>query len=73
MIGESLATCILEKLTNSRIFNWKFDSKKINQFFGVEGYTLTTSSLKNHIKLFEYKAGSDKELRTDIRFKDVNV
>jgi len=41
--------------------------------FQVEGYKLETTSLGRHIKVFEEKVGSNKPLKFDIHFKDIDV
>jgi len=41
--------------------------------FQVEGYKLNTTSMAQHIKIFEEKLGANKPLKFDAYFKDISV
>lgn len=73
VIGESAASCILSKVAQSEIGKFYVTEEKFNKMFRVEGYKLNTTSIGQHIKIFEEKIGSDKPLKASIEFKDIKV
>jgi len=41
--------------------------------FLVDGYKINSTSISNHIKLFEEKMGKNKPLKVDVEFQSIKV
>lgn len=66
-------TCILNQMARSKIMQLRLDSNTYNKMFGVTGYQLSTTTMKNRIKIFELRAGPNKELEYDVQFENVQL
>ena len=73
VIGESAFSCIANQWAKSDLGKIYLNEDKFNKLFMVEGYKLNTTSLGRHIKLFEEKVGSDKPLKFQSEFKNINI
>lgn len=73
VIGQSLTTCILNQMAKSKIFQLQIDTMRFNMMFGVQGYELTTTSMKDRVKIFAERAGPNKQLVYDISFSDIEL
>lgn len=71
IISQSMATCFLNKYFSSELGKVSLNSDSVRQFaYDGSVAEFTSSSLKNHIPLFENKIGADKPLRIDLSFRD---
>lgn len=73
VVGESAATCLVTQWAKSDLGKLHINEDKFNKMFLVDGYKLDSTSLSKHIKLFEDKIGTNKPLKFDAYFKDINV
>ena len=73
VIGESAMSCIANQVMKSDLGKLHFNEDKFNQFFKVKDYHLNTTSLSNHIKLFEQKMGKNHKIKVDVEFSDINI
>ena len=73
VFGESATTCIVNQMAKTDLLKLKIDSKKFNELFKVDGYNLTTSTIGEHIWIFEEKMGKNQPMKFNVEFKDFNI
>ena len=65
-----LSNCIANQFAKSDLAHYNVNEVRFNQMFMSEGMKLDTTSLSQHIKIFEEKVGANQPMRFDVRFKD---
>jgi len=71
IVSESMATCFLNKYFSSELGKIFIDTNTAREFAYDGAVTeFTTSTLANHIPLFENKMGADKPLKMNLSFRD---
>jgi hypothetical protein len=73
VVGESAMTCIFNQISKSPIGKISLNTKKFNQLFKVEDYSLNTTSIASHIKIFERVAGRNKPMTADLSFEQIKI
>lgn len=73
VIGESTATCWANTIAASKLFPLEVNTKSFNRMFNVTGYTIDSSSIANHIKLFQEKIGDGIPLNFRVWFSDITI
>lgn len=74
IMSESMATCFLNKYYSSELGKVHLDSKSVKAFaYDGSATEFTTSSLSNHLPLFENKMGKNKPLKMDLGFRDFGL
>lgn len=73
VITQSEANCIANQFAKSDLAHYNVNEVRFNQMFMSEGIKLDTSSLSQHIKIFEEKMGPNQPMRFDVKFKDFAV
>lgn len=73
VIGESTATCWANTIAASKLFPLSIYSRTFNRMFNVTGYKIDSSSISNHIKLFQEKLGDNRALKFNVWFSDIDI
>lgn len=75
VIGESALTCMANQWAKSPIGKLHLNEHQFNELFKLKGDKIATdsTSIKNHIKIFEEKLGKNVDLDFSVDFKNINI
>lgn len=63
VVSESAASCIADTMARSPIGTLVLDESRMNQLFGRTDIKLDTTSIAEHIPIFQDKIGKNKPLK----------
>jgi len=73
VVSESAATCMANQAAKSHLGQIALNQKTVSDLWAIPGMNFTSTSLKNHLPIFEKKLGPNKPLTGLASFKDINV
>ena len=63
VVSESAATCIANQMARSQIGRVYLTEDKINKMLGKRNLKLTTTSMNQHLTIFEKRLGKNRPLK----------
>jgi len=73
VISQSAASCIMNMVAKSNIGSIEFDNKRWSDFWGEDNLRFNSSSIVQHLPIFEKKLGKNVPLKSRIVFSDLNL
>lgn len=73
VMSESVATCWANNLAKSKLGKLNIDTPRLNKLFGKTDLKWDTTTLAEHIPLFEEHYGADSEMELNVHFTNLNV
>jgi len=73
VISESAASCIAKSMSRSNIGTLDLDESRMNTLFSRNDIKLNTTSIAEHIPIFQDKFGKNKPLKIQLGFKEPKI
>jgi len=73
VVSESAASCWMNQWAKSSIGKFDLDETRINLLLETDWIKLTSSTMSNHLPIFQSKLGHDIPMKLEVSYKDFNV